>query len=319
VGVARLRRQEVATPGWREAVRMYWTAAVDAAVRRTASPSSDLGGPSPLVTPWVQSEAGIHSDARDRSIMTALSSVGPRGEVIEHPWPGRQLRTWLLLAGIGAVGVYAVGDLLSGLLYDGYSFKDQAISELSAYGSPVRPLALTWITLHDLLGIAFAVGVWLSAGGSRALRWTAGFLLAANVITTPLHPFFPMSSRGMETGFNDTMHLILTMAFGLFVFGAVAASAVAIRGWFRLYAIASLAVIMAFGGLTGPLMSEIANNQPTPWLGAFERINAYTTFAWMVVLAIVLIRRNVDERNPEAGGASVRAPADRALATIPPR
>jgi F0F1-type ATP synthase membrane subunit a len=161
--------------------------------------------------------------------------------------------------------------------------------------------------------------VWLSAGGSRALRWTAGFLLAANVITTPLHPFFPMSSRGMETGFNDTMHLILTMAFGLFVFGAVAASAVAIRGWFRLYAIASLAVIMAFGGLTGPLMSEIANNQPTPWLGAFERINAYTTFAWMVVLAIVLIRRNVDERNPEAGGASVRAPADRALATIPPR
>ena len=44
VGVARLRREDVATPGWREAVRMYWTAAVDAAVRRTASPSSDLGG-----------------------------------------------------------------------------------------------------------------------------------------------------------------------------------------------------------------------------------------------------------------------------------
>jgi len=44
VGVARLRREEVATPGWREAVRMYWTAAaVDAAIRRTASPSSDLG------------------------------------------------------------------------------------------------------------------------------------------------------------------------------------------------------------------------------------------------------------------------------------
>jgi hypothetical protein len=247
--------------------------------------------------------------------MTAPSSVATSPEVIQPARPWSRPRRWLLLAGIGAVGVYAVGDLLSGLLYDGYSFQDQAISELSAYGSPVRPLAVTWITLHDLLVIAFAVGVWLSAGGSRALRCTAGFLLAASVITTPLHPFFPMTSRGMETGFNDTMHLILTMAFSLFVLGAVASSAVAIRGWFRRYAIASLLVIMVFGGLTGPLMSAIANNQPTPWLGAFERINAYTIFAWMVALAMVLIRRTTGESRPEPGGASVPAPADPALAT----
>src|SRR5512133_1661529 len=247
--------------------------------------------------------------------MSALSSVDSCGEVIQRAWPGRRLRKWLLVAGIGAVGVYAVGDLLTGLLYEGYSFKDQAISELSAYGSPVRPLAVTWIALHNLLGIAFGVGVWLSAGGSRALRWTAGFMVAAGVVTAPLHPLFPMSSRGMEAGFNDTMHLILTMAFSLSIFGAVAASAVAIRGWFRLYAIASLVVIMLFGGLTGPLMSEIANNLPTPWLGAFERINAYTTFAWMVVLAVVLLRRTVGESTPDPGRASMPAPADRTLAT----
>ena len=234
---------------------------------------------------------------------------------IQRASPVRRRRKWLLIDGIGAVGVYAVGDLLSGLLYEGYSFKDQAISELSAYGSPVRPLAVTWIALHNLLGIAFGVGVWLSAGGSRALRWTAGFMVAAGVVTVPLHPFFPMSSRGMEAGFNDTMHQVLTMAFGLFVFGAVAASAVAIRGWFRLYAIASLVVIMLFAGLTGPLMSELANNQPTPWLGAFERINAYTTFAWMVVLAVVLIRRTVGDSTPDPGCASMPAPADRTLAT----
>jgi hypothetical protein len=94
----------------------------------------------------------------------------------------------------------------------------------------------------------------------------------------------------MKPRFNDTMHIVLTMAFGLLVFGAVAASAVAIRGWSRLYAIASLAIIMLFAGLTGPLMRELGNNLPTPWLGAFERINAYTTFAWMVMLAVVLIR-----------------------------
>jgi hypothetical protein len=247
--------------------------------------------------------------------MSALSGVESSGGIIRRAWHGKRMQMWLLSAGIGAVGIYAAGDLLSGLLYEGYSFKDQAISELSAYGSAVRPLAVTWIAMHNLLGIALAVGVWRSAGHSRALRWTAGFLLAACVITAPLHPFFPMSSRGMQTGFNDTMHIVLTMAFGLLVFGAVAASAVGIRGWFRLYAIASLVVIMLFAALTGPSMSELGNNLPTPWLGAFERINAYTTFAWMVVLAVVLIRRTVGESGPETGPALEPASVDAALAT----
>jgi len=84
----------------------------------------------------------------------------------------------LLLAGVVAVAAYAVGDLLSGLLYDGYSFRDQAISELSANGSPVRPTAVTWIAFHGVLGIAFGV----------ALATAATFLLArlTNVLTALL-------------------------------------------------------------------------------------------------------------------------------------
>lgn len=74
----------------------------------------------------------------------------------------------LLLAGVVAVGVYALGDLLSGLLYDRYSFRDQAISELTAIGSPVRPLMLAVIMVHGLLLVAFGVGVWRS-GDRRSL------------------------------------------------------------------------------------------------------------------------------------------------------
>ena len=230
--------------------------------------------------------------------------AGPWAQAVQRAWHGQKLRDLLVVSGIAAVIVYAIGDLVSGLLYDGYSFRDQAISELSACGSPVRPLAVTWIALHNLLGIAFAVGIWRSAEGNRALRWTAGLSLANGVVTAPLHPFFPMSSRGMEPGFNDTMHLVVTMVFGLLVFAAVATSAVALRGWFRLYTIASLAVIMTFGGLTGPLMSGLANNLPTPWLGAFERVNAYVTFAWIVVLALVLLRRTADRRRSADAGSS---------------
>jgi hypothetical protein len=38
-------------------------------------------------------------------------------------------KEFLLLAGVFAVAVYAAGDVASGVLYDGYSFRDQAISE----------------------------------------------------------------------------------------------------------------------------------------------------------------------------------------------
>jgi hypothetical protein len=40
----------------------------------------------------------------------------------------------LLMAGIAAVGLYVIGDLVSGLLYGGYSYINQAISELTASG-----------------------------------------------------------------------------------------------------------------------------------------------------------------------------------------
>lgn len=249
--------------------------------------------------------------------MTTLMGAESPEEVISRTRRGQVLRRLLLFAGIAAGAVYAAGDLVSGLLYNGYSFRNQAISELSAYGSPVRPLAVTWIAVQGVLSLAFCIGTWWSANGSKALRWTAGFLLAAGVATLPLHPFFPMSSRGMETGFNDTMHIVLTMAFALFVVGAVTASAVALRGWFRLFAIVSLVVMMAFAGLTGPLMSDIANNLQTPWLGAFERVNAYTTFVWMAVLAFVLLRRTAGWRQRVSAAERVPVPleADRRMVT----
>lgn len=65
------------------------------------------------------------------------------------------VRALLLLAGIAAVAVDAASNLITGLQYDGYSFRDQAISELSAYDSPVRPAGVTWIALCYVLGIAF--------------------------------------------------------------------------------------------------------------------------------------------------------------------
>ena len=132
----------------------------------------------------------------------------------------------LLVAAIASVVVYGLGDLASGLLYDGYSYRDQWISELSAFGSPVRPVMVTAILVHGLLLIAFGIGIWRFSD-RKSLRWVGQLLIVAGVIGFPTHTVFAMSSRWMTAGFNDTMHASLSLAFGLVVFVAVALSAVA--------------------------------------------------------------------------------------------
>jgi hypothetical protein len=70
--------------------------------------------------------------------MTTGVSAESNGNVTSRAWRGRMARRALLIAGIVAMGVYVVADLLSGLLYEGYSFADQAISELVGLVNSVR-------------------------------------------------------------------------------------------------------------------------------------------------------------------------------------
>ena len=197
----------------------------------------------------------------------------------------------LLMAGIAAVVVYVIGDLVSSLIYDGYSYIDQWISELTAFGSPVRPLMVTVILTHGVLLVAFGVGV-LRASRRKSLSWVGGLLIASGFVGFPTHTVWAMSSRGMETEFNDTMHASLSAVFSVLVIAAMAVSAVANRGWFRVYALATIAVVVGFGMASSLAIQGIEIND-TPWAGGFERINAYAYFAWLVVLAVTVMRREM--------------------------
>lgn len=87
--------------------------------------------------------------------MKEVRTADSRGEVIAHGWRSRTMTKVFLLAGVASAAVYVVGDLVSGLVYNAtrpYSFRDQWISELTAYGSPVWPLMVTVITIHGCWG-----------------------------------------------------------------------------------------------------------------------------------------------------------------------
>jgi hypothetical membrane protein len=227
------------------------------------------------------------------------------GEVMSHWWHSPRATMTLLAGGVVAGAVYAAGDLLSGLLYSGYSFSDQAISELTAFGSPVRPLMLTTMIVHGLPVLAFGVGMW-RASERKSIRAIGALAIASSIFWLPNHTIWAMSSRWMEGGFNDTMHQAGSTVWVVLMTTAIVLSAVATRGRFRVFALGTLLVFLVFGAAAGVQMLGIDQNL-TPWAGGFERISCYAYFVWLAVLAVV-IRRSLSStaREPEVTGAVAR-------------
>jgi len=92
---------------------------------------------------------------------------------------------------------------------------------------------------------------------------------------------------------TDTWHIILT-AIGvlLCMFPAIIVSAKAFCGWFRFFSISIILIFLVFGTLAGMDGAKIAENQPTPYAGVWERINIISYFLWVIVLSVKLIRIN---------------------------
>jgi hypothetical protein len=206
-------------------------------------------------------------------------------------------KTWkitkaLLICGIVASVLYIGTDILLSMTWPGYSYLNQAISELSAIGAPTRPFWLAMSFLFNPLVIAFGVGVLRAAGGKHALRITGILLIVWGVIGLMWLPF-PMHLRGAERSFTDTMHIVMTGVTVLLMTVFISFGAAARGKWFRLYSILTLLAMWGFGAVTGMLASQI-DTGPTPWMGAFERVIVYAPMLWVLVLAVVLLRDHDD-------------------------
>jgi hypothetical protein len=205
-------------------------------------------------------------------------------------------RKILLGCGIAFPLLWVGMDIVASMLYEGYSYQDQTVSELSAIDAPTRPFWFACGTLWSLLVIAFAVGVWQSAGRTRALRIVAGLLIAYAVITLTVGPFSSMHQREVLAArgatLSDTLHLIVT-GIGVFTFLLeIGFAATAFGTWFRLYSIATIVAMLVFGAITSVYAPQVQANEPTPWVGVYERINAYGYMLWIGVLAATLWRNH---------------------------
>lgn len=204
----------------------------------------------------------------------------------EHSVSSRRL---LLLCGIGGAALYPLADIFASTRYPGFSYRDQAVSELFAIGAPTSALVVPLFTASSTLLLFFSIGIWMSANGRRWIRPMAVMMALNCIDALILWNVFPMHMRGVEPTFTDTMHGVL--AIDPFLMAAVVLGAVAFTGRFRVYTIATLIFtsVLALSGFS--FVPAVIANEPTPWMGAIERTAQYATNLWYAVLAVVFLKQ----------------------------
>jgi hypothetical protein len=199
-------------------------------------------------------------------------------------------RKFLLVCGIVAPVLYVVTTVIAGQMWEGYSSASQSVSELFAVEAPTKSFVDPPLIVYSLLVYAFGVGIWLSAGGKRALRVVAGAIIAKEILGLVIQIFFPMHLRGGAATFSDTMHATLTGLGVLSMLVAMGFGAVALGKRFRLYSMGTFLVFLLMALLAFWDGARMTQGLPTPWMGVWERITIFAYFVWTMVLAIALLR-----------------------------
>ena len=195
----------------------------------------------------------------------------------------------LLLCGLLSSLLYIGTDILSGCLYEGYSFSSQQVSELSAVGAPTRKIWLTMSYIWAPLVMTFGIGVFRLHRQKRFLRLTGILLITYGVIGL-LWNLAPMHQRGTVELGEDIMHIIFAGAQVLLILSFILLGSKANGTGFRMYSFFTILALLVFGTWTATQASAIAEGQPTPWMGIIERVNVYLSMLWVLVFAVVLLR-----------------------------
>lgn len=210
--------------------------------------------------------------------------------------PGWVVRRGLLICGILASLLYVAINIIVPQHWPAYSSVTQTVSELSAVNAPTRMLWNVLCAPYTLFSVAFALGVIKSAGNNRKL-YIAGILLLAYGALGILWPFAPMHLREtLAAGggtVSDTMHLTLGGVTEVIYLIALGISAAALGKSFRIYSIITFLVLLVFGVLTFLESPNVATNGPTPMIGVWERINIGVFLLWVIVLALILLVKDI--------------------------
>ncbi len=203
------------------------------------------------------------------------------------------LRKTSLICGIISSLLYAATDMLGGMLWKGYSFTYQPVSDLNAIGSPSRWFVFPFFTIYSILFFVFALGVWMLPDKKRALSIIGGLLLGLGIINL-LAIFTPEHLGEPATSLANTIHIAFAGVTSILILMQVGAGAFVARKWFRTYSAGTLLILLMVGALAGLGGAQYVANQGSPLIGVTERILIYGYMQWVVLLAFVLLHTKIE-------------------------
>jgi len=197
-------------------------------------------------------------------------------------------------AGILAPFLYTATVAVGAAFQPGYSHIANAISELleAGRGAALEPFML----LYNLLIVTFALGVAASLARRDLLfRIGATLLGLGGVLGVAMTPF-PMDPIGSSATAAGITHIVIAGMMSITSMVCLLCFALAWRrqvdgGVRSIYAFLSLAIVFVSGGI-----AAVSAAGRWPLMGLFERLTIGTYLAWIMVLAIDLLRpivRNV--------------------------
>ena len=207
-------------------------------------------------------------------------------------------RKTLLICGILAMLCYVAMNIFVPMHYPGYNMASYTVSELSAIDAPTRMLWSVSAIFYSLLFIAFGFGVWLSAKGNRALRVIAVVIIFDSLFGLywpPMHRREVISAGGGTL--TDTLHIVWAFVHLVLMLVMIGSGASVFGKGFRIFSAAIVLTFIVFGLLTAIESRGLEANLPTPYLGIWERINIGAYMIWVIVFALMLMKRNNETVN----------------------
>jgi len=201
------------------------------------------------------------------------------------------INPWML-AGAAAPLVYVAAVVVGGWMTPGFSHVGAPISVLIMAGAPAAWALNPLFTVYNALMIVFAVGL-RTAFRERgvAIGLLAPTLLAFTGLTGIVMGFYPTDPLGAPMTSTGVMHAWLAGVASVATMLAVLRVGLKLRreaGWRRFagYSLATLFVIVASGALAAVLAAQMS-----PVMGLWERVTIAAFEQWVLVTALVLVRR----------------------------
>jgi hypothetical protein len=133
-------------------------------------------------------------------------------------------------------------------------------------------------------------------------RISAGLPIAFGVIALIAGPFVAMRPRGAEHGLAGALHLIEGGLEMIIWLAAMGFAAMALSRRFRLYTIATVVLMVAFGAWSAMEIPQVEAGLITAWVGVKERIYWYAYQLWFIGLALTLLRERPSWKRPACFG-----------------